>query len=315
MRQKLLNQGVEKFEIKNQSSQKVQGQEVADEKVKFFAALPRVGMEKIELFGRVESAQGAFQIPLLASAFVSLDQTDTRGIHMSRLYRLLTEKISQTNLNEINWSDLAKSLVESQTGLSQKSEIKITGQLPLWRSSLVSKEKGQRLYPFTMICNFNSVKNESTFEVAFDVLYSSTCPCSASLSMKEWQQHPGHFAEGKWVATPHAQRSRAQIRLKLNAQNASLRQLPEWVDQIEKALGTPVQTLVKRVDELEFAKRNAENLMFAEDAARKIYEELKKWPVSDFAVKVEHFESLHAHNAVAYAISDDDFRSAIAFLE
>lgn len=302
---------MEKLEIKSQ----VEGQEVVDQKVKFFATLPRVGMEKIELFGKVESQQGIFQIPLLASAFVSLDQTDTRGIHMSRLYRLLTEKISETNLNEINWSELAKSFVDSQSGLSQKSEIKIAGQLPLWRSSLVSKEKGQRLYPFTMICNFNSVKNESTFEVAFEVLYSSTCPCSASLSMKEWQKHPGHFAEGKWVATPHAQRSRAQIRLKLDGADASLRLLPEWVDQIEKALGTPVQTLVKRVDELEFAKRNAENLMFAEDAARKIYEELKSWPVQGFALKVEHLESLHAHNAVAYAQSDEDFNPRIAFVD
>lgn len=311
---------MEKFELKTEIvKEKISVQpDLAQEQkkslpLKMQRALPRVGMEEIELFGRLENAQGVFQIPIKASAFVSLDDVKSRGIHMSRLYRLLTEKVSQTNLNEIDWSDLAEDLVDSQSGLSQKSEIKISGQLPLWRNSLVSKEKGQRLYPFTMICNFNALKNEFHFEVGFEVLYSSTCPCSASLSMEAWKDQPEAFEEGRWIATPHAQRSRAQIRLKIS-ENASLRLLPEWIEQLEKVLGTPVQTLVKRVDELEFAKRNAENLMFAEDAARKLAAELSGWPLDAFALKVEHFESLHAHNAVAYAESDDSFRSSISFV-
>lgn len=280
--------------------------------LKMQRALPKVGMEEIELFGKIENSGGTFQIPIHASAFVSLDEVKARGIHMSRLYRLLTEKISQTNLNEINWRELSEDLVDSQSGLSQKSEVKIKAQLPLWRNSLVSKEKGQRLYPFTMICNYNSIKDEFYFEVGFDVLYSSTCPCSAALAMEAWQEQPEKFATGQWVATPHAQRSRAQIRLKVS-EDETLRNLPEWIEQIEKALGTPVQTLVKRVDELEFAKRNAENLMFAEDAARKLAAELESWPIDAFSLKVEHLESLHAHNAVAYAASAD-FNPAIYFI-
>ena len=34
------------------------------------------------------------------------------------------------------------------------------------------------------------------------------------------------------------------------------------IDEIERSLGTPVQMVVKREDEQEFAKLNAENLMF-----------------------------------------------------
>ena len=191
-------------------------------------------------------------------------------------------------------------MVESQSGLSKNAELKISGQWPMWRHSLVSQERGQRTYPFSALCFYDSVTGKVNFEVKFEVLYSSTCPCSAALAMEEWQEHPESFKEGEWVATPHAQRSRATIRLKMSS-NQSLQLLPEWIEQIEKALGTPVQTLVKRVDELEFAKRNAENLMFAEDAVRKLVYELETWPVDHFSVKVEHFESLHAHNAVAYA--------------
>ena len=53
-------------------------------------------------------------------------------------------------------------------------------------------------------------------------------------------------------------------------------------------------------DEQEFAKLNAKNLMFCEDAARRIKQSLEAMPdVVDYWLKVDHQESLHAHNAVA----------------
>jgi len=69
--------------------------------------------------------------------------------------------------------------------------------------------------------------------------------------------------------------------------------------QLEETIGTPVQTMVKRSDEQEFARLNADNLIFCEDAARKLKAMLEKsgW-VKDYWFKVEHQESLHAHNAV-----------------
>ena len=63
---------------------------------------------------------------------------------------------------------------------------------------------------------------------------------------------------------------------------------------------TPVQTAVKREDEQAFAKLNADNLMFCEDAARRVHAALDADErVVDFHAKVSHFESLHAHDAVA----------------
>ena len=44
----------------------------------------------------------------------------------------------------------------------------------------------------------------------------------------------------------------------------------ELIDRVEQALGTPVQTAVKREDEQAFAALNARNLMFCEDAARRV---------------------------------------------
>ena len=69
---------------------------------------------------------------------------------------------------------------------------------------------------------------------------------------------------------------------------------------MEAALGTPVQTAVKREDEQAFAELNAANLMFCEDAARRAASALASDPrVSAWQVRVAHFESLHPHDAVA----------------
>jgi len=65
-------------------------------------------------------------------------------------------------------------------------------------------------------------------------------------------------------------------------------------------LGTAVQTAVKRADEQAFALANGQNLMFCEDAARRLHKALRQleWSTA-FKLRVEHAESLHAHDAVA----------------
>ena len=61
-----------------------------------------------------------------------------------------------------------------------------------------------------------------------------------------------------------------------------------------------MQTAVKREDEQEFALRNGQNLMFCEDAGRKLQSALGDDDLyKDFWVRIEHHESLHAHNAVS----------------
>ena len=99
------------------------------------------------------------------------------------------------------------------------------------------------------------------------------------------------------VATPHSQRSFAYLKLQL--QHDSLPNFMALITHFENVIGTPVQTAVKREDEQAFAKLNAENLMFCEDAARRIKQALENnEKISDYWFKVEHQESLHAHNAV-----------------
>jgi len=74
----------------------------------------------------------------------------------------------------------------------------------------------------------------------------------------------------------------------------------ELIDSVEDVLQTVVQAAVKREDEQEFARRNSQNLMFCEDASRRIKARLdKNDKLSDYLIKTSHLESLHEHNAVS----------------
>lgn len=150
--------------------------------------------------------------------------------------------------------------------------------------------------------------------------YSSTCPCSAALARQLIQQaFEEDFAEipltksavSAWLgseegilATPHSQRSSVECSLRFSvSENGELPiadSIENSIDRIERALGTALQTAVKRIDEQAFALSNGQNLMFCEDAARRLDKALRQAPgVSGFQLKVVHAESLHAHDAVA----------------
>ena len=63
------------------------------------------------------------------------------------------------------------------------------------------------------------------------------------------------------------------------------------------------QAAVKREDEQEFARRNGANLMFCEDAARRVKALLESDErVVDWRLVATHRESLHPHDAVATAV-------------
>ena len=88
----------------------------------------------------------------------------------------------------------------------------------------------------------------------------------------------------------------------LSSEGKSL-SLEELIVSIEQALGTAVQAAVKREDEQEFARLNGRNLMFCEDAARKMRSVLEcDSRIVDYKIEAKHVESLHPHNAVSILV-------------
>ncbi len=278
-------------------------------------ALDWVGMRNIALPLRLRGDDGAMlQVPASVDVLVDLRDPDARGIHMSRLYRQLQDTLVEEALTPARLCSVLQTCVESQGALSTSARLTLRFEQMLKRRALISDNSGWKRYPLQIDAML--AHEQFTLTLAFSVEYSSTCPASAALSR---QLNAERFAEdfgvahplstqvvGEWLAserglaaTPHAQRSRAEIRVELLAASDEL-PVADLIDRAEAALGTPVQTAVKREDEQAFARLNAENLMFCEDAARRVAAVLAvDARVRRFDVSVSHFESLHPHDAVA----------------
>lgn len=278
-------------------------------------ALDWVGMRNIALPLRLRGEDGTvMQVPASVDVLVDLRDPDARGIHMSRLYRQLQDTLVEEALTPARLRRVLQTCVESQGALSTSARLTLRFEQLLRRRALISDNGGWKRYPLEIDAVL--AEGHTTLTLAFSVEYSSTCPASAALSRQlNAERFMDDFAAahplstqvvGEWLAsarglaaTPHAQRSRAEIRVELLA---SFDELPvaDLIDRAEAALGTPVQTAVKREDEQAFARLNAENLMFCEDAARRVAAALAADArVQRFDVCVSHFESLHPHDAVA----------------
>ncbi|QQN98919.1 GTP cyclohydrolase FolE2 [Pseudomonas sp. SW-3] len=245
-------------------------------------------------------------------AGVSLDDGEARGIHMSRLY-LALEALEQENLTPALLRRVLQRFLDSHEGLSHGAYLKIDADLLLKRPALISPLAGWKTYPVSIEAHLKNAMFH--VELKIDVPYSSTCPCSAALARQLIQQQfVDDFANKSlqhadvlaWlgstkgiVATPHSQRSNARLQLRLDDYLDDL-PLIALINDAEAALGTAVQTAVKRADEQAFALANGQNLMFCEDAARRLNLALKRSPgINAFHIRVVHAESLHAHDAVA----------------
>lgn len=278
------------------------------------AKLDWVGMSSIRQPLRIRDGGEVRQVEAQAQLYVDLGDAEARGIHMSRLYLILDEHADAGPLSVPGLKLLLASLLQSHRGLSRSAFVQFDFDYTLRRKALLSDNSGWNAYPASI--KGACVNGEMHLELALDVLYSSTCPCSAALArqlvQRQFERAFGAADTARvedvkaWLGTeegmagtPHSQRSVARLLVKLRH---TLQDFPltALVNRVEDALKTPVQTAVKREDEQEFARLNAANLMFCEDAGRRLKAALDADAgLVDFRVRVEHHESLHAHDAVA----------------
>jgi GTP cyclohydrolase I len=279
-------------------------------------ALDWVGMDSVEMPVLLAGADGSSQrISARVGAFVNLMRPEARGIHMSRLYLHLDRHLSAEPLTPASLRRLLRDFLDSHEGLSDRARLSVRFDHLVRRAALASANSGWRAYPVEIGARLE--RAHFALELGLEVQYSSTCPASAALARQLVQERfNSDFASGRspdrdavlaWlgsahgiVATPHSQRSAATIKTRL-APGFDF-PLTDLIDLAEHALQTPVQTAVKREDEQAFALANGQNLMFCEDAARRLRCALDADErIADFRVRVAHYESLHPHDAVATA--------------
>ncbi len=274
-----------------------------------------VGMSNIEVPLMLALASEApRQVSASVEAFVNLKDPKAKGIHMSRLYLLLDELSTESTLSHATLCTLLDGFITSHEDLSDQAFVKFDFELHLRRKALITEKQGWKAYPVTITGQVFA--GQLQVELTLKVPYSSTCPCSAALARQliqeafvakfAGQQQISREVVIDWlgttqgiVATPHSQRSVAEVKVKLNSKLVEF-PIIALIDAIEDALKTPVQAAVKRADEQEFARLNGQNLMFCEDAARRLKHALNQLnEFDDFWLRVNHYESLHAHDAVA----------------
>jgi len=277
-----------------------------------------VGMNRIALPLNIQDADiGVNKVNAFVQTYVNICNPDVKGIHMSRLYLLLSEFSDNQVLSAANLREFLSHMLDSHEDISDQATLNFQFDYVIQRKALKSQFSGWKDYPTEIRATLKD--GEVGLELGIHVPYSSTCPCSAALARQLIQQQFNKdFGERDsvtpeeveaWIrsdkgtfATPHSQRSIAKVWVKLD-QKADEFPITEVIGIIEDALQTPVQTAVKREDEQEFARLNGHNLMFCEDAARRVKNALNhnESTFSDFWLRIEHLESLHAHDAVAIA--------------
>lgn len=274
-----------------------------------------VGMGAISSTVRFQEDLGLeFLLPIKIQVFVSL-VSDSRGIHMSRIYNELQAYSQKEIFSFASLQSLVGRILKSQGAISDAAKLELELQLPLKQSTLKSQITYQKDYPLK-VCFLKS-KDHEELSLIFKIDYSSTCPQSAALSHevimkkikeKSWssaEELMGYLQQQGLMATPHAQRSTLDLQVtwpmeRFSLENSFIDFVTDFISQLEMVLGTPTQGVVKRADEQEFAILNAKNLMFCEDAARKVKAFLKSQvQVKSYHGRVTHIESLHSHDAVA----------------
>ncbi len=240
-----------------------------------------------------------------ATLFINLKKGKT-GINMSRLCAILNEQ----SLNGVVDFNFTKNLINSyqeklrdypDEKFLEKVFVKFDFNYPMKQKSLKTDNWGWQYYQ----CSLESVMTGGSelkhyLTVLFE--YSSTCPCSLSMSKqyeKAWEK--GEIKEGNGIATAHSQRSGALCKVELSEEAVSNGFfIEDLVEILRLALPTETQSLVKRADEQAFAILNGENPMFVEHASKRVFKTLNsRKEFNDWAVNIEHWESLHSHNAAA----------------
>ncbi len=171
--------------------------------------------------------------PVHARADVHVDLPDPaiKGIHMSRLYRLLDGFAERERLRPATLSALLAEMVSSHADChSTRARVVLNFSVLCRRPALLTEGlSGWKSYPVRL----EAFWSESGFslDASVQIGYSSTCPCSAALARQLIEQAfidrfgPSGYVESAaiaaWLrqhatlATPHSQRSLAEVRVRI----------------------------------------------------------------------------------------------------
>ena len=272
--------------------------------------IPKVGIERFRLPLTFRHKDGNNMThDAEASMYCNLLGSKT-GVNMSRFCSILQEETEKQPVD----NELVKNVLEryrwelrdyDNEAPVENVHLKLSYLYPLKQPSLRSENWGWQYYQCELAGEADKEGNVQ-LHLTVHYEYSSTCPCSLSMAEQyEKDYREGNTTEGTGVAAAHGQRSRCICHVTYRPEDDVT--VEDVVGLLRKALPTETQSLVKRVDEQAFAILNGEYPMFVEHATRRLSTVLNSDErLLDWEASVEHFESLHSHNAVAYINKEHD---------
>ena len=207
--------------------------------------------------------------------FVNLPH-NYKGTHMSRFIEVFHKY--HTDISMHHFLDM---LEEMRTKLTaQKAFGRIEFPYFIEKKAPVSESAGIMQYK----CSYEGEVSESgerKFYISIQVPVATLCPCSKAIS-----DYGAHNQSGL-----------VSVRLLYN----DFFWIEDVIQMIEDCASTPLYELLKRQDEKYVTEHAYDNPRFVEDVVREVYLGLKKLGFKKFSVEAETEESIHNHNAYAFA--------------
>ena len=198
-----------------------------------------------------------------------------KGTHMSRFIEIFHKYHT-----DISMQHFLEMLEEIRSRLSaQKAYGTIRFPYFIEKSAPVSESKG--IMEYTCSYEASAGEDERVFYVNIEVPVATLCPCSKAIS----------------DYGAHNQRGIVKVRLLYS----DFFWIEDVISVIESCASTQLYSVLKRKDEKFVTEHAYDNPMFVEDVVREVYLGLKQMKFKWFSVEAETEESIHFHNAYAYA--------------
>ena len=207
--------------------------------------------------------------------FVNLPH-NFKGTHMSRFIEVFHKYHEDISMH--HFLDMLEEMRKKLT--AQKAFGRIEFPYFIEKKAPVSESAGIMQYK----CSYEgevSEGGERKFYISIEVPVATLCPCSKAIS--------------EYGA--HNQRGIVSVRLLYK----DFFWIEDVISMIEECASTPLYALLKRQDEKYVTEHAYDNPRFVEDVVREVYLGLKKLGFTKFSVEAETDESIHNHNAYAYA--------------
>jgi GTP cyclohydrolase I len=253
--------------------------DVASERDDRGITINQVGIRDLHLPVRIRQKNGgAARIVGVFDATVELPHYE-RGTHMSRTVAVLL-KWSKRQVSQHEMEDMLREL--QQVFSARAAFLSIRFKYFLDKKTPVSGLDCQLDYD----CRFDAkiAGEEFAFALEVEVPVLTVCPCSLQITQ----------------TGAHSQRG--VVRVRLGASPGVVVWLEDLIPLVEEQGSSGVCPILKREDEKYVVERAFANPKFVEDVVRDTVIAVRSLPgVAWYEVACETYESIHNHNAYAYA--------------